>query len=78
MNFRNNTSGQVSVAAAVRRQIGSKVMNRYAATLPIFLVDHNMPDRFKQLLERLEHAEEASVPEEPLPWRSIGLALPSL
>ncbi|MBZ9709866.1 hypothetical protein LB543_24480 [Mesorhizobium sp. ESP7-2] len=78
MSFPSNTNGQVAVAATVRRQIGSKAVTRYAATLPFFRVDETIPDTFKELLERLEQAKEASVPEEPLPWRSIGLALPSL
>ncbi|MBZ9739691.1 MULTISPECIES: hypothetical protein [unclassified Mesorhizobium] len=77
MNVRNSTSRQVSVAAIVKRQIGSKAVKRYTATLPIFHVDETIPNRFKELLERLEHAE-ASLHEEPPRWHSDGLALQSL
>lgn len=63
MNFRENLGG--TVAAAVKRQIGSKAMTRYAESLPCFRVDDNLPDLFKELLERLEHAEESALDEEP-------------
>lgn len=63
MNFRENSSG--TVAAAVKRQVVSKATNRYAESLPFFRVDHNLPGFFKELLERLEHAEESTIDEEP-------------
>ncbi|MBZ9758791.1 hypothetical protein LB524_26225 [Mesorhizobium sp. ESP6-5] len=63
MNFRESSGG--TVAAAVKRQVGSKAMNRYAESLPCFRVDPDLPEVFKELLERLERAEESTLDEEP-------------
>lgn len=63
MSFRENLGA--TVAAAVNRQIASKAMNRYAENLPCFQVDHNLPDVFKELLGRLEQAEEFTIHDEP-------------
>ncbi|MBZ9739696.1 MULTISPECIES: hypothetical protein [unclassified Mesorhizobium] len=65
MNFGEYSGG--TVAAAIKHQIGSRAMNRYAESLPCFRVDHNLPDIIKELLERLEHAEESAPDEEPPP-----------
>lgn len=65
MNFRESGSSG-TVGAAVKPQIGSKAMNHYTESMPCFRVDQNLPDIFKGLLERLEHAEESMLDEEPL------------
>ncbi|TPJ14348.1 hypothetical protein FJW04_17830 [Mesorhizobium sp. B2-7-3] len=78
MTDRDNANGPTTLAASVMRQISSKALKHYTATLPIFRVDETIPDRLKELLERLDHAEEASLYEEPPRWHSDGLALQSL
>ncbi|MBZ9974311.1 MULTISPECIES: hypothetical protein [unclassified Mesorhizobium] len=65
MNFRENSNGQMTVAAIIKRQIGSNGVKRYTATLPVFQVDDTIPEVFKALLEQLDQAEKTSLHKEP-------------
>ncbi|TPL96855.1 hypothetical protein FJ960_25470 [Mesorhizobium sp. B2-3-11] len=77
MSYRDSANEQTTLAASVNGQISSKALKHYTAILPIFQVDETIPDRFKELLERLDQAE-ASLHEEPPRWHFDGLVLQSL
>jgi hypothetical protein len=45
------------LATEVRRQFGAAAMTRFLRTLPAFRADADIPDRFAELLQRLDAAE---------------------
>jgi hypothetical protein len=45
------------LATEVRRQIGAAAMTRFLRTLPTFRAESDIPDRFTELLQRLDAAE---------------------
>ncbi|RUW45129.1 MULTISPECIES: hypothetical protein [unclassified Mesorhizobium] len=45
------------LAAEVRRQLGAETMARFLRTLPAFHTETDIPDRFRQLLDRLDRVE---------------------
>lgn len=45
------------LATEVRRQFGAEAMTRFLRTLPAFRAEADIPDRFRQLLDRLDGAE---------------------
>jgi len=46
------------LAAEVRRQFGAEAMTRFLRTLPAFRIQADTHDRFRQLLDRLDRAED--------------------
>ncbi|TPN55142.1 MULTISPECIES: NepR family anti-sigma factor [unclassified Mesorhizobium] len=56
MMTRNKAEKENRLAAEVRRQVGAKAMTRFLRTLPAFRIDADIPDRFRDLLDRLDRA----------------------
>ena len=49
------------LAAEVRRQFGAEAVTRFIRTLPAFRTEADIPDRFRELLDRLDGAENGDV-----------------
>ncbi|UVK50609.1 hypothetical protein DBIPINDM_003786 [Mesorhizobium sp. AR02] len=45
------------LAAEVRRQLGAETMTRFLHTLPAFRPETDIPNRFRELLDRLDRLE---------------------
>ena len=45
------------LASDIRHQFGTEAMTRFARTLPAFRVDTSIPERFRELLTRLDSNE---------------------
>jgi hypothetical protein len=45
------------LAAEVRRQFGAEAMTRFLRALPAFRPETDIPDRFRELLDRLDGIE---------------------
>lgn len=46
-----------NLSAEIRRQIGSEPMRRFVRSLPAFAVKHTLPAHLRELLDRLDRAE---------------------
>ena len=46
------------LAAEVRRQFGAEAMTRFLRTLPAFRAEADIPDHFRELLDRLDGCGE--------------------
>jgi hypothetical protein len=57
MMTRNNGDRREELAADIRRQFGTEATMRFLRTLPAFRIETDLPDRFKELLERLDGKE---------------------
>ncbi|AZO52944.1 MULTISPECIES: hypothetical protein [unclassified Mesorhizobium] len=58
MMTRNKLEKSERLAAEVRRQLGAETMARFLRTLPTFRTETDIPDRFRQLLDRLDRVED--------------------
>ncbi|ESY77774.1 hypothetical protein X740_23075 [Mesorhizobium sp. LNHC221B00] len=54
MMTRSKAENEERLATEVRRQVGAKTMTRFLRTLPAFRIEADIPDRFKDLLDRLD------------------------
>lgn len=48
------------LAADVRRQFGAEATTRFLRNLPAFHAEADVPDRFKELLDRLDKVENGN------------------
>ncbi|MEW9807416.1 hypothetical protein ABUE31_15590 [Mesorhizobium sp. ZMM04-5] len=46
----------------IRKQLGSAPTRRFARTLPLFRIEHHMPERFLTLMAELDRAEAEAGP----------------
>ena len=58
MMTRNKGEKGEGLAAEVRRQFGAETVTRFLRTLPAFRTEADIPDRFRELLDRLDGAED--------------------
>ncbi|MER8971459.1 hypothetical protein [Mesorhizobium sp. M0800] len=54
---RRNGEKRVGLAADIRRQLGTEATKRFLRTLPAFRTESDIPDRLKELLDRLDGVE---------------------
>ncbi|MGX9181531.1 hypothetical protein [Mesorhizobium sp. BHbdii] len=54
---RNNDERRERLAAGIRRQFGSEATMRFLRALPAFRTENDIPDRFRELLDRLDGIE---------------------
>ncbi|WP_214476167.1 NepR family anti-sigma factor [Mesorhizobium sp. dw_380] len=57
MKTRNKAEKGKRLATEVRRQLGAEAMTRFLRTLPAFRIEADIPDRFRDLLDRLDRVE---------------------
>jgi hypothetical protein len=57
MMVRNNGDRGEELAADVRRQFGTEATTRFLRTLPAFRTEADIPDHFRELLDRLDGIE---------------------
>jgi hypothetical protein len=57
MMTNNKAEKGAGLSGEVRRQFGAEAMTRFLRTLPTFRTEADIPDRFRELLERLDGAE---------------------
>ena len=57
MMTRNKAEKRERLAAEVRRQFGAEAMKRFLRTLPAFRMEADIPDHFRELLDRLDGIE---------------------
>jgi hypothetical protein len=56
---RNNDERRERLAAGIRRQFGTEATMRFLRALPAFRTENDIPDRFKELLDRLDGIESS-------------------
>ena len=61
MMTHNKAKKAERLATEVRRQFGAEAMTRFLRTLPAFRTEADIPDRFRELLDRLDGAEDGDV-----------------
>jgi hypothetical protein len=61
MMTRNKGEKAERLVTEVRRQFGAEAVTRFLRTLPAFRAEADIPDRFRELLDRLEGAEAGDV-----------------
>ncbi|MER8417378.1 hypothetical protein [Mesorhizobium sp. M1329] len=54
---RRNGEKRDGLAADIRRQLGTEATKRFLRTLPAFRTESDIPDRLKELLDRLDGVE---------------------
>jgi len=54
---RNNGNRSDELAADIRRQFGTEATTRFLRTLPSFRTEADIPEHFRDLLDRLDGAE---------------------
>jgi hypothetical protein len=59
MKTSNTGERPESLAADIRRQLGSEATKRFLRTLPAFRTEANIPARFRELLDRLDGVESS-------------------
>lgn len=57
MMSRRNGEKRDGLAADIRRQLGTEATKRFLRTLPAFRTESDIPDRLKELLDRLDGVE---------------------
>jgi hypothetical protein len=57
MMTRDNSDRREGLAANIRHQFGSEATTRFLRTLPAFRTETDIPDRFRELLDRLDGME---------------------
>ena len=57
MMTRNNGDRRESLAGDIRRQLSTEATTRFLRTLPAFRTEADIPDHFKELLDRLDGVE---------------------
>jgi hypothetical protein len=55
----NNDERHERLAAGIRRQFGAEATKRFLRALPAFQTQNDIPDRFKELLDRLDGIESS-------------------
>ena len=60
MMTRDKAEKGEKLATEVRRQFGAEAMTRFLRTLPTFRPEADMPDRFRELLDRLDRLESST------------------
>jgi hypothetical protein len=53
----NNGDRRAELAADIRRQFGSEATMRFLRTLPAFRLESDIPEHFRELLDRLDGIE---------------------
>lgn len=61
MMTRNKGEKGERLATEVRRQFGAEAMTRFLRTLPAFRTEADIPDRLRELLDRLDGAEDSDI-----------------
>ncbi|RWM94406.1 MAG: hypothetical protein EOR84_16875 [Mesorhizobium sp.] len=56
---RNDDERRERLAAGLRRQFGNEATIRFLRALPAFRTENDIPDRFKELLDRLDGIESS-------------------
>lgn len=56
---RNNGERREELGADIRRQFGAEATTRFLRTLPAFRTEFDIPDRFQELLDRLDSIERS-------------------
>jgi len=56
---RNNNERREKLAADIRRQFGTEATMRFLRVLPAFRTEADIPDRFRELLDRLDGIESS-------------------
>jgi hypothetical protein len=56
---RNDNERRERLAAGLRRQFGTEATIRFLRALPAFRTENDIPDRFKELLDRLDGIESS-------------------
>ncbi|CAH2395730.1 hypothetical protein [Mesorhizobium ventifaucium] len=56
---RNDDERRERLAAGLRRQFGTEATIRFLRALPAFRTENDIPDRFKELLDRLDGIERS-------------------
>ncbi len=56
---RYNGDRREELASDIRRQFGTEATMRFLRTLPAFRIEADIPDRFKELLDRLDGIESS-------------------
>jgi hypothetical protein len=57
MMTRKNGERPESLAADIRRQMSTEATKRFLRTLPAFRADNDIPEHFRELLNRLDGVE---------------------
>ncbi|MEO5756827.1 MAG: hypothetical protein ABIQ51_08225 [Mesorhizobium sp.] len=57
MMTRNTGERREGLATEIRRQFGNEATTRFLRTLPAFRTEADIPDQFRQLLDRLDGIE---------------------
>jgi hypothetical protein len=60
MMTRSAGDTQDMLATHIKRQLGSEATKRFLRALPAFRTEHELPDRFKDLLDRLDGVDYAT------------------
>ena len=61
MMTRNKGEKAERLATEVKRQFGAETMTRFLRTLPAFRTEADIPERFRELLDRLDEAKDRDV-----------------
>ncbi|TIP25939.1 MAG: hypothetical protein E5X67_22375 [Mesorhizobium sp.] len=56
---RNDDERRERLAASLRRQFGTEATIRFLRALPAFRTENDIPDRFKELLDRMDGIESS-------------------
>ncbi|PAP93523.1 hypothetical protein [Mesorhizobium wenxiniae] len=56
---RNNDERRERLAAGIRGQFGTEATMRFLRALPAFRTENDIPDRFRELLDRLDGIESS-------------------
>ncbi|WP_457151052.1 hypothetical protein [Mesorhizobium sp. P5_C1] len=59
MMTRNKGEKGERLATEVRRQFGAEAVTRFLRTLPAFRTETDIPDRLRELLDRLDGVEDS-------------------
>ncbi|PWJ84195.1 hypothetical protein C7441_106110 [Pseudaminobacter salicylatoxidans] len=57
----NNNRTSDALALEIRRQFGSDAVKRFVRALPAFKVDQELPRKIRDLLGKLDHAEDSGM-----------------
>jgi hypothetical protein len=57
MTLRDKGEKRDRIAAEIQRQLGTAAMRRFLHALPAFRAEKDIPDRFRDLLDRLDGME---------------------
>ncbi|QPC90861.1 hypothetical protein [Mesorhizobium sp. INR15] len=60
MMTRDTGERREGLATEIRRQFGNQATTRFLRTLPAFRTEGDIPDQFRELLERLDGIESST------------------